>query len=95
MRRNTNTEIYRTDSHVKIEAGTGVMMYLQAKGHQESMATPGAKRQEWNGFPPRAFRESMALPNLDFGLLPFGAVRKQICFKPLHLWYFVMAALRS
>lgn len=32
MRRNTDTEIHRTDSHVKIEAGTGVMMYLQARG---------------------------------------------------------------
>lgn len=47
--------------YVTTEAEVG-MIHLPAREHRGLPAMPGARREAWGRFCPRAFRENMALP---------------------------------
>lgn len=58
---------------MKTEAETGV---IEAQG-KEIMELPDTERSQ-EEFPPRAFRGSITLSNLDFGLLDFTPVKQYV-----------------
>lgn len=74
-RRDINTQTYTGKCHVTIEAKIGVMC-IQAREQRGLLATPVAKRKEWNRLFPRIFRKGMALSTLDFELVASRNVRE-------------------
>ena len=69
---------------MKVEAELQLMGLQASKSQAELLVTLGAKREVWDRFSWRDFRESLVLTTcLDFCLLDFRTAREFLLFKAI------------